>query len=55
MTPKSKVLMIMLALRGLIFKTPKGPLDVGYNRGINDAIEVIRHYFPDIKTPNKEE
>ena len=47
MSPKSKIKLIIIALRALVFKNPKGPIEKGYNMGIVDAIDVIRHYFPD--------
>lgn len=46
MTPKAKVRMIILVLRKL-YKEGNGPREKGYNEGINDCIDVIRHYFDD--------
>lgn len=54
MFTKEKIKIILIALYALRIKSPKGPLDTGYNRGINDAIEAVRHYFPDIKMNSRD-
>ena len=49
MLPKQKVKMIIIALMKLKHEKPSGPIEKGYNMAMVDALDVIRHYFPDIK------
>lgn len=46
---KTKIKLIIIALYKLKLTTLNGPVDKGYNKGLQDAIDTIRQFFPDIK------